>query len=132
MIDLKSIENDIAALEEALHLKRREYQVAKENNLKEQYGKDFGCDNCAFSCCVDVQDRHTYCTKHKCIYCNNYCDEYMPDNELSLYIRENHYYDEYILSRLQSIMDELDLMKHPELHKKAIEILKLIDQEDIK
>lgn len=127
MIDLKKIQDEIDALNKALREKQNEYKAAKESNLKEQYGADFGCENCAYSCCVYVGDHCTYCTKHKCIYCNKYCDEYKPENELSKYIRDNHYYDENTLDALNGLFDVIDIMRRPELYQKAIEILKLCD-----
>ena len=130
MIDLKAIENDIKALESALCKKREEYKKAKESNLKEQYGNNFGCHNCAYGCCVDVGDYHTCCTKNHCIHCRSYCDNYMPDNELSLYIKEHHYYDESTLSILDELMETSDIMKRPELHPTALEILKLRDKKE--
>lgn len=127
MIDLKQIENEIRELKSKLWQKEKEYSYAKESNLKEQYGANFGCDNCAYSCCVDVGDHCTFCTKHKCIYCNDYCDEYMPDNALSKYIRDVYYYDEHTLSSLNSFFGVSDIMKRPELHRKALEVLMLRD-----
>jgi RecJ-like exonuclease len=125
MIDLKQIENEIRELKSKLWQKEKEYSYAKESNLKEQYGANFGCDNCAYSCCVDVGDHCTFCNKHKCIYCNDYCDEYMPDNTLSTYIRNEYYYDENTVKHLNNLFDVSDIMQHPELHQKAIDILVL-------
>ena len=62
MIDLKLIEDEVRALETELIKKKDELSRTKEKNLKEQYGKDFGCDNCVYSCCINVDDYHTYCT----------------------------------------------------------------------
>jgi len=130
MIDLKQIENEIRELKSQLWQKEKKYEYAKESNLKEQYGENFGCNNCAYSCCVDVGDHCTLCNKHKCIYCNDYCDAYMPDNALSKYIRDAHYYDEHTLSSLNSFLGVSDIMKRPELHQKALDILALRDKEN--
>jgi hypothetical protein len=124
MIDLEKIENEIAELNNQLWRKKNEYRKAEEANLKEQYGDDFGCSNCAYSCCVDVRDYCTVCTKNKCIYCNKYCNDYMPENELSAYIREHHYYEEKMVDTLEKFLEVSDIMKSPELHQKALDILK--------
>lgn len=50
MIDLKLIENEINELNAQLRQKKNEYKQAKKSNLKEKYGNNFGCDNCAYSC----------------------------------------------------------------------------------
>ena len=130
MIDLKNIENEINVLNAQLVRKRNEYEPAKKSNLKEQYGNNFGCGNCAYSCCVDVGDRCTDCTKSKCIYCNDYCEEYMPENALSAYIRDKHYYDEDTVSNLNRFFDVFDIMQKPELHNVAIEVLILRDKKE--
>lgn len=130
MIDLKLIENEINELNKQLWQKKEEYAKAKESNLKEQYGDDFGCHNCAYGCCVDVRGHCTYCTKHKCIYCNEYCDEYMHDNELSSYIREHHYYDENTVGILNNLFNVSDIMNHQELHKTALGVLALRGKEE--
>lgn len=130
MIDLKEIEKDIDALKKALQKRSEDYRQAKEANMKEQFGEDFGCHNCAYSCCVYVGDGHTDCTKGHCIYCHKYCDEYMPNNELGRYIEEHHYYDERTLDTLNDIFDVSDIMKHPELYQTALEILKLRDKKE--
>ena len=130
MIDLKKIKEEINKLEKELSQKKDEYTEARESNLKELYGDKFGCENCAYSCCVNVGDRCTYCTKSNCIYCYKYCDEYMPDNELSAYIREHHYYDENTVYALNELFDISDIMKRPELYKTALDILMLRDAKE--
>ena len=130
MIDLKPIENEINELNKQLWQKKDELVKAKESNLKEQYGEDFGCHNCAYSCCVFVGDRCTDCTKGKCIYCHDYCDEYTPENELSAYIRERHYYDESTVDTLNSLFDISDIMKRPELYQAALDVLKVRDKKE--
>lgn len=130
MIDLKQIENEIAELKTELQIKQEEFVKAQESNLKEQYGEDFGCYNCAYGCCVDVLDYHTCCTKNKCIHCYAYCNEYMPDNKLSVYIRDKHYYDENMLDTLNDLFDVSDIMQESELHENALEVLKMRDQKE--
>lgn len=128
MINLKPIENEIAELRKQLQQKQNEYVKAKESNFKEQYGDKFGCGNCAYSCCVFVGDRCTDCIQGKCIYCHKYCDKYMPDNVLSMYIREKHYYDENTVDALNDLFDVSDIMQHFELYQKALDMLILLDK----
>lgn len=130
MTDLKQIENEINELNKQLNKKKNEYDKEKENNLKEQYGDNFGCNNCAYGCCVDVGDGHTFCNQGYCIYCRDYCSEYMPDNKLSTYIRTHHYYSEHMLDTLNDLFDVPDIMYHPELHQKALDILELRDKKE--
>ena len=130
MIDLTVIEKDINALQTAINRKKDEYANAKKSNLKEQYGDDFGCRTCAYSCCVHVGDYHTDCTKGKCIHCEHGCDQYMPENDLSSYIREHHEYDDDLVGILNDLFDIVDIMKKPELHQKALKILMLVNSEE--
>jgi hypothetical protein len=128
MIDLKLLQNEIDELSKQLQQKRDEYAKAKTNNLKEQFGDNFGCDNCAYGCCIDVLDYHTCCTLNYCVLCRKRCDQYMPDNKLSIYIREYHYYDEHTLDTLNDLFDVSDIMQHPELYQKALDVLALRDK----
>ena len=130
MIDLKEIENEINELTNKLRQQQNELEKAKDKNFKEQYGEDCGCDNCAYGCCVEVGDNHTYCYEGLCIHCRSYCGRYMPENELSVYIRKHHYYNECMLTILSDLFNVSDIMKHPELHQKALEILKLRDAKE--
>lgn len=130
MIDLEKIEKEINILKDELYKKRTEYENAKESNLREQYGEDFGCHTCAYNCCVNVGDYHTTCVKGNCIYCNHRCDEYMPHNELSKYIEGKHYYDEETLDVLNDFLGVSDIIKIPELHKKALALLTLRDTKE--
>lgn len=132
MIDLKKIEDKITLLSIQLWEKKEEYRKAKESNLKEQYGDNFGCDNCAYGCCVEVLGHCTNCVKNRCIYCNHSCDDYMPENELSRYIKKYHYYNENIIDKLNDLFEVSDIMKFPELHQKALDILKPKDKKEIK
>jgi hypothetical protein len=128
MIDLKKIENEINSLKDDLYEKQQEYKKAKENNLKEQYGKDFGCDTCAYSCCIFIGDPHNSCYQGNCVLCEDYCDKYMPSNDLSEYIRKHHHYDDNMLDSLNDLFDVSDIMTKPEFHKTALEVLMLVDK----
>ena len=54
----------------------------------------------------------------------------MPENDLSAYIREYHYYDEHTVKILNNLFDVSDIMKHPEFHQKALDVLMLRDTEE--
>ena len=130
MINLDEIKKDIDTLQKALDSRKKDYKLAKESNMREQYGDDFSCHNCAYSCCVDVGDHCTYCYQSNCIYCKDYCDDYVPDNEFSKYIRKYHYYEERMLDAINKLFDVDDIIKHPELHDKALHILKVRDKDE--
>ena len=127
MIDLQQIENEINELNKQLQRKKNEYINAKKFNLKEQYGDNFRCDSCAYSCCVFEGDRCTDCINNKCIYCTGYCDAYIPENELSAYIRKHYHYKHDMVDTLNSLFNVSDIMKHSELYQQAINVLTLLD-----
>lgn len=129
MIDLKKIQDEIYALNEALREKQDEYEVAKESNLKERYGADFGCWNCAYCEGACFRDNFYYCKKLEEAYLRNYhCNDYVPKNDLSEYIHNNYYF--YLLDTLNDLLGVDDIMRYPELHQKALKILKLRDAKD--
>lgn len=132
MINLERIENEIAELNIQLWRKKNEYKKAKESNLKEQYGDNFGCSNCAYGCCVNVDNICTDCVKGNCVHCNKRCNEYIPENELSKYIKEYHYFEQDTVDLLNDFFEVSDIMKCPELHQKALDVLKSRDEGEIK
>ena len=125
MIDIKvlqdKVNNAIGNLEKA----KKELADAKINNMKELYGNDFSCSKCAYSCCIYVGDYHNVCTKGSCVLCRDFCDEYMPENILSKYIRENHHYCDDLCDTLNELFDVSDILKEETLHEKAIQVLKI-------
>ena len=50
------------------------------------------CDNCARSCVLEI-DEHNGCLGGRCTCCNDWCYKWIPENEVSKYLRENHKYD---------------------------------------
>lgn len=127
MIDLKNIENEIDELKKQLFEKEREYTRSQISNLKEQYGDGLSCSSCAYNCCVSIAEDYETLICRKGKHIGEYCQRYIPDNALSIYIRANHYYDEDITASLSNLFGVLDIMQSPELYARALNILKLSD-----
>ena len=128
MIDIKPLKEEVKRAEALLKQKQNELAKAKIDNLKEAYGEDFKCDKCAYSCAVDVGDYHTYCTKYKCILCQERCFEYMPENELSKFIRKHYHYQEHIIDTLNDLFNVDDILWSESFHDKAIKVLKTLKE----
>lgn len=61
--------------------------------LREKYSKDFCCDKCKFSAVFDFSHdgEHNKCAlaAAPCTCCHDGCERYQPDNEMTLWIKEN-------------------------------------------
>jgi hypothetical protein len=126
---MTNIENEINELQLQLNLKKKEAAEIKLNELKEQYGANFGCGTCRYCCAVDVDDHHTYCLKGNCIYCHTKCDKYKPHNNLSAYIEECYYYAPEVISALEKLFGKVNILDKEELHDKVINVLELVKGE---
>ena len=126
MIDIKPLKEEVKRAEALLKQKQNELSKAKTYNLKEAYGKDFKCDKCAYSCSVMTGDYHTYCYKNRCILCVEKCHEYMPENELSKFIRAHYHYKDSIVDTLNDLFDVDDILWSDGFHDKAIKVLKVL------
>ena len=91
-----------------MELKRleEEYERLYREECKEQNGgKPANCDNCAYSCVLDITD-HNECMGGKCTCCNGWCYNWMPENDLSAWFRKHHHYNYEIYSRLEHAFGE--------------------------
>ena len=81
-----------------------------ENQYREMYRKECGdkigerarCQNCAYSCVIVTSD-HNGCMGGKCTCCNDWCYRWIPENEVSKYLREKHPSDGSLFGRLEDI-----------------------------
>lgn len=60
------------------------------------------CDNCAFSCSLDIGE-HNECLKGHCTCCYYGCLAWKPETELSKYIRQNYHYYPVEMMRLTNL-----------------------------
>ena len=83
------------------------------------------CDNCAYSCVMMISD-HNECLGGYCTCCHDYCYKWMPDNEVSNYLREHHHYDEFTVFRLEKVFGD-DILKCNNLDL-VLKALQLMDE----
>ena len=85
-----------------LELKKRELQTELQeidNKLdnfeyeekKAQYGDKFTCEYCKYGAIQDLSGDgwHNTCGAHNCTCCHTRCVKYEPDNEVTLFIKQN-------------------------------------------
>ena len=87
-----------------LELKRleQEYRELYRKECGEKIGERASCNNCAYSCVLSISD-HNGCMGGRCTCCNDWCYKWIPENEMSKFLRENYHYDDnkfYMLSDL--------------------------------
>lgn len=109
-MNLEELKNKKTELESQLRILQSNICEYEYNQKKEQYGNDFCCDKCRFDCIEYPGDYHTTCLKYNCVLCNDNCDEYLPENELSQYIRSHNKYSwNSIWNSIAKVLDYDDL-----------------------
>ena len=88
----------------------QEYRKLYRQECGAKIGETAKCSNCAFSCIISVND-HNVCMGGKCICCNNWCYEWIPENAVSKFLRENYHYDYSLFYRLESLFGDNFLKK---------------------
>lgn len=104
----------------------KEYKELYRNECGEKIGEKASCDNCAFSCIIDINDYHNSCMSGKCTCCNDWCYTWMPENEVSKFLRKNYHYDMDISYRLQDIFGD-DFLKKCDNSEHVAIIMKMLE-----
>ena len=116
--------NKIIPLREELSRLEKEWEKINRKEKAEAAGLDIAsCDNCAYSSVLMISD-HNECLGGYCTCCHDYCYKWMPDNEVSKYLREHHHYDEFTVFKLQKVFGD-DILKcnNVELVMKALQLM---------
>lgn len=108
-----------------------EYKKLYHKECGEKIGEIANCDNCAYSCVLDITD-HNECMGGKCTCCNGWCYTWMPENEVSKFLRKNYQYDSSKFYRLEKIFgsDFLKKCDNPENAAIVMEMLELVAKFD--
>lgn len=61
------------------------------------------CDNCAYSCVLDVGSDHNYCMASNCTCCRSRCYSWRPETEISKYLRVHYHYDAELFDDLAKL-----------------------------
>jgi hypothetical protein len=108
-----------------------EYRKLYRKECGEKIGAEATCENCAFSCTTYLTD-HNGCMGGKCTCCNSWCFKWIPENEVSAFLRKNYPWDSSKYNSLEDIFG-CDFLKKCDTHEKAqpvMEVLKLLAKFD--
>lgn len=87
-------EQKILPLEVQLRKLKEQYKKLWFAEQAEKNGLDrCCCDNCVYSCVLDVGDYTDACIKDRCIGVNSRCYDWKPETEISKYLRDNYHCD---------------------------------------
>lgn len=120
-------EQKIIPLRKALQQAEEEYKKLYRKECGEKIGGHASCDNCAYSCILEISD-HNECMGGKCTCCHGWCYKWMPENEVSAFLRNNYEYDSEVYYRLASFFGD-DFLKNGnmELVVEALHLLAKMD-----
>ena len=99
------------------------------NQKRKQYGNDFRCSRCRYSCLTEVSGWDNLCMQGR--WADGACKHYEPDNRLSLYIKQYKYPSYETWSNIAELLDGRDvahLLDNEEMFDKAIAIDKVIQE----
>lgn len=94
-----------------------EYRELYRKECGEKIGKKASCDNCALSCVLSVVD-HNICMGGECTCCNDWCYSWIPENDVSAFLRKNYPYDASLFYRLENLLGN-NFLKECNIPQKA-------------
>lgn len=109
-----------------------EYKELKRKECGDMIGEIASCGNCALSCIITDVNGHNACMGDGCTCCKNWCYSWIPENEMSKFIRQNYHYDSSMFYRLEDIFGTGFLKKcdNPEKTAIVIKMLEMIAEFD--
>lgn len=118
-------EQKIIPLRTELRRLEDEYRELYRKECGEKIGEKANCNNCAFSCVLDIND-HNCCMGGRCTCCNNWCYTWTPENEVSKFLRKNYHYDSSMFYRLENIFDD-DFLKKCDNPKNVAIVMEMLE-----
>lgn len=124
-------EQKIIPMRVQLNKLEEEYRKLYRKECGEKIGKEANCNNCAFSCILDIGD-HNYCMGEKCVCCHSWCYNWIPENEVSKFLRKNYHYDASLFYRFEKLFGDYFLEKcnNPNNAAKVMTALSLVSEFD--
>ena len=116
----------IPARMELRKLEEEYKQLYREECAERNGGKRATCDNCAYSCVLEISD-HNECMGGKCTCCHGWCYSWMPENEVSAFLRANYPYNSTLYHDLKLLFGD-DFLKEAstELVKEALILIQKV------
>lgn len=124
-------EQKIIPLRMELRKFEHEYEKLYRKECGEKIGEIASCDNCAYSCVLEISD-HNECMGGHCTCCTGFCYSWTPENDVSKFFRKNYPYDYVKFYRLKNIFgdDFLKKCNTPEKASTVMEMLQLLAKMD--
>lgn len=97
-------EQKIIPLESELRALRKQYEELWFVEQAQKNGIDkCCCNNCAYSCVLDVGDYSNYCINNRDTCSHDRCYAWTPETEISKYFRSFYHYDTSLLTGLANL-----------------------------
>ena len=133
-IEKRHIKDKISSLRKELNRAENELSGIDYERKTALYGDHFNCNYCKYNAINDfsLDGWHNLCGKDKCTCCNSECELYEPDDEFSLFIKENIHLSGLSMFKGHINFNEHNALKNllggdpldcTELQEKAIKIL---------
>lgn len=124
-------EQKIIPLRQELKRLEDEYRELYRKECGEKIGEQASCRNCANSCIIGLTD-HNLCMGGRCTCCNDWCYSWIPENEVSKFLRKHYHYDSEVYYGLENIFGDGFLEKciTPEKENIVMEMLQLREKMD--
>ena len=118
----------VIPMRQELQLLEKEWEKRNRKEKAEAAGLNVAnCNNCAYSCVLMIDD-HNQCLGGRCTCCNDYCYKWMPDTQVSAWLRKNKPYSEYLIHKLEDVFGS-DFLEcgDVELIKQGLEWMKEVE-----
>lgn len=122
-------ETVIVPLKMELQRLEGEYRERFRQECGEKISGTASCDNCAYSCIIEVGD-HNVCMGGGCTCCKRWCYSWIPENEVSKFLRQTYPHDAAKYWSLEHVFgaDFLRECGDPKRVKPVLEMLRLLGE----
>lgn len=109
----------------------QEYRELYRKECGEKIGEQASCKNCAYSCVISISD-HNGCMGGRCTCCNDWCPKWIPENDVSKFLRENYHYNDHKFSMLSDLLgsDFLNECNNPQKTSLVMDALQIVARFD--
>lgn len=125
-------EQKIIPLRKELRKLEAEYRELYRKECGEKIGERASCRNCAMSCITISDDFHNRCMDGKCTCCNDWCYSWIPENNVSRFLRDHYSSSSSKFYRLEDVFGSgfLEKCTTPEKENIVMEMLELMAKMD--
>lgn len=118
-------EQKIIPLRMELRKLEDEYRELYRKECGEKIGAIANCENCAYSCVLNLTE-HNECMGGKCTCCNTWCYRWLPENEVSAFLRKNYHYDYELFEGVANFFG-CDFLKNCDTPQKVNNVMAMLE-----